>query len=496
MALDVKRRHLLYEEWRENTEFLWRSYLGGRAYHDYDDPPFLDQYPSEKSFEYEARRKRAFLLNYFAGTVDAYVAAVFRRDPVREPGENGGSLSSGVQVFLDDATGDGTDLNEFARDVATFALAAERAFVGVDIATSGLPYAHIIHPHNLLDFSEDEDGFLRWAIVAEEATFDEDPFEERRVEKRFRLWTPTQWQLFDEKGNPVDEGQNEAGRVPIVGVPGSSVRLPTYDIARINKRIYNYTSQLDEISYHATFPTLYYSGGDGVVDEDGNSTTSGAPLTLGPARALELPSDKDLTVIPPGYLAPPDGPSRVLMDERQVAVDAIRSLAGLERKDPDALSPQSGVAKAYDFRETNERFVSLAQVMEEFEMEVLDILAGYGVAGEVNVTYNKDFQVRDFQMLTDTYEKLQNFKLPVVVKKRAALDYSMAIAEEATEDEKREIREAVENMTEFDPVDPALAQPNGLQGNVTPLQPRRNRVAEILGTQPNVANEQPQTEGS
>lgn len=489
--LNVKRRHPQYSEWRDSAALLWTSYVGGKAYHESEEPVMLDKYPAEKGYEYSARRQRAYLLNFLSATVDAYVAAVFRRDPVREPGEDGGELSLGFQAFIEDATGNGTDLNEFSRDVATFALAAERAFVGVDIAPSGQPYAHLIHPANVIDFSEALDGTLNWAIVAEQEEDDSDPFKDRESEQRYRLWLPTTWTLFDKSGNQVDEGSNGAGRIPILSVPGVNVRLPVYDIALINKRIYNHCSQLDEIFYHVTFPMFYFSGGEGIEDEAGSvASTAGdtSPIDMGPARAMEVPSHKDLNAIAPGFLAPPDGPARVLMDERQMLVDSIRSLAGLERKDPDALSPQSGVAKAYDFRETNERFVSFAQVVEEFESELFSLILDYGIAGEINVAYNKDFQVRDFQMLTDTYEKLQNFKLPPVVKKRAALDYSMAIAEEATEEEKREIRQAVEDMTEFDA--PAPTANGAVPGAARPL------LSELLGQNAQDNQQEPPTERS
>lgn len=495
--LDVSRRHPLYETWRVTTNFLWLSYNGGREYHAADDPPFLDRYPSETATEYAARRERAYLLNFFAATIDAYVAAVFRRDPVREPTEEEArppppappappitqgaqqpatapvpvrpqatpipappELSPGFEAFIEDATGEGSDLNKFSREVATFALAAERVFVGVDVPTGGgKPYAYLIHPNNVFDFAVDpQTGMVIWAIVGETFVDDSDPFAERMTEDRYRLWLPTEWILFDDKGNMIKRGRNAAGRVPIVQVPGYRVRLPVYDIAAITKRIYNHCSQLDEIFYQVTFPTFYFSAGEGVDDRTGDSVSavsSVGAVPLGPRRAIEVPSATDLQVIPPGYLSPPSEPAQLLIDERTRLIDSIRSLAGLERKDPDALSPQSGVAKAYDFRETNERFVSLAQVIEEFEVELFDILGAYNVVGDINISYNKEFYVKDFQILTETYEKVQDFKLPTIVKKIAARDYSLALAEEASEEEKRAIRDAVEAMTDFD------AQTNG-----------------------------------
>jgi hypothetical protein len=491
MALDIKRRHPQYEMWAETADFLWSSYLGGR---DYQAGKFLDQYPREYDAVYAARKNRAYLLNHFAATVDAYVSSVFRRDPVRqgEEDERGNpttDLSPQVQAFIDDATGDGDDLNQFSRDVTTFALAAERVFVAVDVIDNvpqrnGIPYAYIIHPSNLLDFSvEPQTGEIRWAITLEMKIEDEDPYTERKELTQYRLWTPAEWVVFDDKGQQVDAGRNGAGRVPIIHVPGYKVRLSVYDIGLINKRIYNLCSQLDEVNYNTTFPMLYVPGGEGVSDLSYVETELSAngdvsPMAVGPAKVLELPIDKEFNSIIPGYLAPPEGPARILMDERLALVESIRALAGLERRDPDAISPQSGVAKAYDFRETNERLVSLAQLAEDFEIELFDLVGAYGTPTEVNVSYNKDFQVRDFQAMTEQFEKLQNFKLPSLVKKRAALDYSEVLFEEASEEEKREMREAVENMTEFDQPDPATQFPPrpGGQG-FPPQQPSQAQQA-------------------
>ena len=115
---------------------------------------------------------------------------MYRRDPVREPDtEEGGELSEGFASFIEDATGNGVDLNEFSREVATFALVCERAFVGVDLDKNKKPYAHLIHPSNIMDFSEALDGTLNWAIVAEQSVTDDDPFKARETEQRYRLWT-------------------------------------------------------------------------------------------------------------------------------------------------------------------------------------------------------------------------------------------------------------------------------------------------------------------
>lgn len=458
MPLDTTRRHPEYEDRAETVDFLRRTYAGGAAY-----MGMLDKYPREIDPVYAARVERSYYLNFFSAVVDAYAAAVYRRDPARTAGDEG-EISGSMRAFLEDATGSGWSLTRFVRDQVTYALASEVSYIVVDVDGAGLPYCHALHPSNLLDYSETRNGSLAWALVAEEYVEDSEPMTERLIERRYRLWTPTEWTLFNEDAQQIDGGRNACGAVPVVRVSGNEVNLPVLDIAQIVRRIYNLCSQLDEILINATFPQRYVQG-DEIEDEQGERISPDAsPIALGVSRVLMLQTD---ATIAPGFLSPPDGPAKLHMEEREKLVAAVYSLAGLGRRDPDEVSPQSGVAKAYDFRETNARFVSLAQTAERAELEILKIVNAYGVPGEVTVAYNKDFDVRDAAAQLEGYLQIQEAALPLPTKKRAALDLSMLIAEEATEEEKLVIREAVENMTESDfggggsPLDDLLTRPFG-----------------------------------
>jgi len=491
ILLDTKRRHTLYDIWDEVVTFLWRTYSGGREYRT-GEPYMLDKYPRETDAVYSARRDRSYYLNFYGAVIDAYISSVYKRDPVREPAEleeqdtrevpaspqtgiqtplvatqvEEPELTPAMQEFMEDATGAGHSLTRFIREQVTFSLAAERAFVVVDVAASGFPYCHSLHPANLLDFALDEDGLFLWALVAEKRVYESDPFESRVEEDQFRLWLPDEWFLFDSDAHQIEHGPNRAGRVPIVEIDGSEVNLPAYDIGQVNRRIYNLCSQLDEILINVTFPQMY-APGDGIANAEGTSISSDTtPIEVGTARMLLIPDEAKMA---PGFLAPPDGPAKLHIEERERLIGAIYSLAGLERKDPDAQNPQSGVAKAYDFRETNARLVSLAQTAERAELEIFELVNAYGLPGEVNVSYSKDFNVRDFAAMLEAYLEIETAKLPAVVKKRAALDLSMAIAEEATEDEKKEIREAVEAMgdEDFSDTTPDL---------LSVIRPRTNRA--------------------
>lgn len=448
--LDLKRLHPDYDDWNETVSFLHATYVGGRAYRAIDA---LDQYPRELPVIYEARKARAYYHNLQAAVIDAYVSEVYKRDPVREPGDvdeeadGDTELGPAMNAFQKDATGSGESLTRFVKEQMTFALAAERSYVLVDVSESGLPYAHAVHPANLLDFSRDRYGSYLWALIAEEAVTDDDPFTERVVERQYRLWTPSEWTLYDSNAAIKDSGSNDAGVVPLVEIPGVEVSLPVYDIALLVKRIYNLGSQLDEILVNQTFSQMYMQG-EGVEDETGAQVSADvSPITVSTGRVLQLPLE---TNMPPGFIAPGDGPANTHILERDKLEAAVFRMAGLERRDPDAIAPQSGVAKAYDFRETNSRLVSLAQLAERTEESIFELVNAYGVSGDVNVSYGKDFNVENFVELLDSHIKIQDAKLPVEVKRRSAMNVAMAIAEEATEDEKREIREAVERMSDAD----------------------------------------------
>jgi hypothetical protein len=471
IALDVKRRVPGYEETVEQVNFLWASYTGGP---DYQNAGNLDKYPRELDLTFRERQTRAFYLNYVSAVIDAYISAVFKRDPVRE-------VPDSFNEFLDDATGSGESLTDFIRETMTYAMATLRAYVVVDIDDQGAPYCHQLHPANLLDYAKDQDGTFLWAMVAEKAITEDDPFTERVEEDHIRLWMPNEWMLFDDEGRQIDEGPNEADEVPIVEVVPGNMPLPVHDIATINRRIYNLCSQLDEILINVTFPQMYIQSGEGVETETGEAISPDvSPIVIGTGRILQLPTESGM---PPGFLAPPDGPAKLHIEERERLISAIYSLAGLERKDPDTQRVQSGVAKAYDFRETNSRLVSIAHAAERAEEEILHLLNAYGFAGEFNVTYQKDFNVRDFTLMLEDYLNIQKTDLPAAAKRRAMMDLAGQIAEDADPEEKQEIIEAVENLPDsrFENVlgPPRVSELLGRNletANPASAQPRGNRV--------------------
>lgn len=447
-----KKRHPDYDLWDRIGQFLWVSYIGGEEYQAAD---LLDRYPRESATIHNARKTRAYLLNYVAPVVDSYTSEIFKRDPARE-------VPDALSDFIEDATRDGETLDAFVRETMTRAIATERAFVVVDMSEEGIPYCHMIHPANLLDFSLNEDGFYNWALVAEKVVEDEDPFTDRAEGEQYRLWLPNAWQLYDKDGNLLDEATHSAGEVPIIPVTPGRMPLPMFDICSVQKRIYNYCSQIDEIHQNVTFPMFYYQPGElPPEDSDGETISGASAIDIGVAKALELPTlQEGRSPTIPGFIAPPEGPARLLMDEREKLIGAIHSLAGLENREADEVRvPESGVAKAYDFKEMNARLSAYAQAAEDLEMEIFRLVQQYGIGStESNITYNKDFDVRAFSDLLDSYLKIASAPLPAEAKKRAGKDLVARIEEDASPEEQQEAIDAVEAMDDASFGGPAAEQ--------------------------------------
>lgn len=463
-VIDYKRRHQLYNTWKELDNFLWDSYVGGEQY---AAEKYLDKYPREIPIVYQRRQERAYYLNYVASVVDTYISEVFRRDPVRE-------LPTNLNSFVEEATLEGEDLTAVSRAVLTRAVATDRAFVIVD-KTNGeasRPYVHELHPENLLDFSVADDGSFNWALVAEMICEDSNPFEKRVHEMHYRLWFPEAWILFDKEGAPIDEGE-APGVVPIVSVAPGAMPLQMFDICRVNRRIYNICSQLDEIFINVTFPMFYYQPGPlpPELASVGEKLTpkSASPIELGVARALELP---DGTTIPPGFLEPPGGAATMQIDERERLISSMYSMAGLKRRDPDSQIVESGVAKAYDFKEMNARLSSLSQGAEALEEDILFMVGAWSgnAEAEFNITYRKDFDVRDFAEMLEQHLMITDAVLPPGAKRRSAIDVSARIVEDAPPEERTAVIEEAEAMADEEfmaaesPLDAALA--NELQGGI------------------------------
>src|SRR6056300_17519 len=104
-----------YTEYKDQWQFLFESYVGGKAY---KNAGHLTRYVNESPGEYTARLESTPLQNHCNSVISVYNGFLFRQAPNRQYGsiENLPELED----FLNDADMDGRSFNSFMKDVSTY----------------------------------------------------------------------------------------------------------------------------------------------------------------------------------------------------------------------------------------------------------------------------------------------------------------------------------------------------------------------------------------
>jgi len=222
-------------------------------------------------------------------------------------------------------------------------------------------------------------------------------------ELRYKLWTKDYWAKFDKKMNLLaggeDEGLHQWGEIPIstfynresmlYELPIGLSALKT--IAEIDKKIFNFSSLLDEFLYRQCFVQL-------VLDK----SMLGKIIETGTTRVLVQtdPEAKD-----PFFLEPPTGAAEFIVKERDRLFDTAFRF-GMIRGDNfvEQNNPESGVSKAYDLHDTNQNISQKSINMESGENKLHDMLKD--LHGEIKATYPREF---DIKTINEELEEALNF---------------------------------------------------------------------------------------
>ena len=174
MASIHERRHPLYEEYIDSWLFYMESFKGGTEY----VQKYLTTHRLENPADYARRRMRAYYLNYCAPIATIPTDYVFKKEATRPADTNLSEIRDNIDYKK-------TNIHEFMRQVSTLSSIYGHIHILVDRIRpdkdsleqirSGKttkqdnlkfpPYATIIHPPNLLDWSFDTSTQqLRWVI--------------------------------------------------------------------------------------------------------------------------------------------------------------------------------------------------------------------------------------------------------------------------------------------------------------------------------------------
>lgn len=354
---------------------------------------YLVKFDRETENNYHKRQKMAYYINYFKDIVDSLVNPVFKKKPSRNYDGQGKEY---IDTFLDNVDNAGTAINNFMKNAALKAKLLGAVFICVDnfpnipsdmgtaIENRLFPYAYIVEPEFVTDYSVDNFGRLTSLTYQENVQIGENT-------------TITRCVIFNDKtitttinGQVVSQTEHGLSRIPVVYFPAvsSSGRQtmkpapPLESSAGVARAIYNFQSFSEEILRKQTFSILTMP------------STDRQSLDLGVSNALAY--DPSATGgAKPEFIAPPSAPADVLMNERRFLVNELYRMNGLSFV-MESSAQASGVSRQWEFERTNQTLASFADQCRQSETVLMKIFQAWlHIDCDYNVQYADDFGIVD-----------------------------------------------------------------------------------------------------
>lgn len=395
-ASEVLAKNPLYTDYRDRWQYLLESYVGGEAYRDGEH---LIKYQLETPSEYNYRLRQAHLDNHCASVIGVYNSFLFRHNPTRDLG----SLTEdpAVQNFLRDADRDGTTFNNLMKEAATWSSVFGHAWVVLakpdiaaitradEIAADVRPYANILTPLNVLDWSYSRSQTGEYTL--DSFKYVEEYTGSVQVIKEWTRSTVTTTWLDMEAESIIDslEETNGLGSIPAVIVYNrkTSVRGigagDLNDIADVQRFIYNMQNEVEQTVRLDSHPSLV--------------TTPDTINGNGAGSIIQIPESLDPGLKP--YLLEYSGASTSsILDVIQAAVDSIDKMANIGSIRGTEAKRMSGVAQQQEFELLNARLSEKADNMELAEEQIWRLFGEYqGQPWNGNIEYPDSFNIRDGQ---------------------------------------------------------------------------------------------------
>ncbi|TSP13945.1 hypothetical protein [Cupriavidus campinensis] len=441
----VERRHPFYADYCHHWQFLEETYSGGREW--FEDNIF--KYVKEGEKEFQDRVARCYRFNHSREVVDLLNKYLFKQEIHRSD-----SAPKSVLDFWKRATRNGLDIKDFSRQISKKSSTLGRIGIVVDnnmptqVAAGAAvsvaearnlaihTYAYIVGPTHMLDYSFDETGSLNWILIQETRRDDDDPFgSSGELVPRFRLWTKTEWRLFEERRNrngrkqivEVANGSHNLGVVPVI-LADNIISDDEYvspslidDIAYLDRAVANYLSNLDAVIQDQTFSQLAMPAQNVLPGEDDYNKL----LEMGTKRMFLYDGEGGAE---PKYISPDPKQAQLILQVIEKIINEIYHTVGLagERTKQDnskGIDNSSGVAKAYDFERVNALLTAKADSLEMVENKIAYLVALWnGEEKKIEsdkdlVTYPDTFDVRGLYDEFDIAARLSLIQAPEGVRR-------------------------------------------------------------------------------
>jgi hypothetical protein len=295
------------------------------------------------------------------------------------------------------------------------------------------PFARALSPFKVRDWATGSDGRLLWAVVAEWRTADDNPLAERATLERRRLWTRTDWRLFEHDGHgkieEVGKGEHKLDAVPLVMVDepdGFGIGAVSHwfeDVVRLSDAILNNGSEAQMNIVKQMFGLLVISEqfansrsnlGTGATETVPLSSREDVPVedpesfahAIGRSVAIwETAEEKGLT----RYIGPNGAETAAIREENTALKEELFDMVGLALQH-GSKQAQTAESKAWDSVAINQGLAWRAGLLEQCEGRVWELFRAWDSTVELpNVTYNRDFAVKDIEKVVASIMDLSSF---------------------------------------------------------------------------------------
>ena len=391
--------------------------IGGTAAFRSNAAEYLPQEPREEDDAWQRRVYHATMAPFLTRIVDQAAGLIVRR-PVQLTGEDGVSPAGEFwEEFADNVDGQGTSLNDYARELVRSALLFGHTATLVDFpATEAAPNLAAERAMNLRPYfiHTEAPQILGWRkesalpmAPVSQIRLDEfvsEPmgmFGDREV-RQIRVLMPGAWQLYrQDSGSSTGwaihaEGTTSLDRLPLVPMYAAKVgdwvsRPPMLPIAHLNINHAQREADLTHSLHVAALPILVLKGFD----------DQGEPIGLSANSAILLPPDGDAKYVEPASSAFDSQRQRIKDLEDQIAALSVSTLF------MQKAVAETAESKRLSRTDSDSLLVAVSRNLEDSLQNMFDVAAEYLGIEPPLVSIDKDFDLQSLEPgQVDQYLKL------------------------------------------------------------------------------------------
>ncbi len=413
------KTHPIFDMWIDEWDFLINAFEGGQ---NFLRENYLFRHERESGEGYAGRKRRAYYLNYIKLVINLWISHMKKALPNRDDVMGNDEFSD----FSKNIDLKNHDIDEFWVG-RIFPLVEAIGMVHVvlsDYIPDGVNSDNIITmqdqkdvgirdrlivklPQRMINWKLQSDGTYDW-VMFENQYIKQDDWKSEPVEIiDYTVLTKNEEILVDDANKEQKRTKHNLGFVPVVTIKGRESEqyeglgiAGMYDVAIINREVYNISSLIQEFLYKQCFNFL--AGPEELIsDEEGK-------IKLGANGILPIIGD-----IKPFYVSPPIDPAQFLQTERDKLIQEMYRHSILRDKSIEKNDPASGISKAYDTDETGQHLSEKVMNIEDAENVIVKMYyKKHGITldeKERHVRYPRNYDIKSIN--DELFEITEIFKL-------------------------------------------------------------------------------------